>query len=273
MRQALDMESPGVSEGSRQELADFLRSRRSRIKIDETTLPRGLRRRVSGLRREEVAELSGIGTTWYTWLEQGRPVNVSTATLARIAEALRLDGEEHTHLFMLAGKMVPNGAHSCAAERIKSTASKVLQALDPNPSYLLNPFWDVLAWNNAASEVFVDFPSLAEDERNMVWLAFTNRRLRKKMRNWEAFAHCVLAHFRSDSSAHTQDARWQQIVRSLQEQSEEFRAWWAQHEVAWPQDFTNEIRDSSGMVRFYNGLNLKVQGAPDLKIVSYVESL
>src|SRR5580658_9337157 len=86
----------------RSELAAFLRSRRERISPECAGLPPGPRRRTAGLRREEVAQLSGVGLTWYTWLEQGRPINASTQVLDAIARTLRLDPAEHRHLYTLA---------------------------------------------------------------------------------------------------------------------------------------------------------------------------
>ncbi|MEV4325694.1 helix-turn-helix transcriptional regulator, partial [Microbispora rosea] len=86
----------------REELAAFLRSRRERIRPEDVGLPPGLRRRTPGLRREEVAQLAGVGVTWYTWLEQGRPINASVQVLDAIARTLRLDAAEREHLYRLA---------------------------------------------------------------------------------------------------------------------------------------------------------------------------
>ena len=86
----------------RTELAAFLRARRERINPEDVGLPPGTRRRTAGLRREELAQLAGVGVTWYTWLEQGRPINASVQVLDAIARTLRLDGTERGHLFRLA---------------------------------------------------------------------------------------------------------------------------------------------------------------------------
>src|ERR1700730_18548155 len=96
------------SHSRRAGLAAFLRSRRERITPVEAGLPPGLRRRTPGLRREEVAQLAGVGVTWYTWLEQGRPINASVQVLDAIARTLRLDATERGHLFRLAD--VPGAA-------------------------------------------------------------------------------------------------------------------------------------------------------------------
>src|SRR5215467_5019822 len=92
----------------RHELAAFLRSRRERITPEDAGLPGGYRRRTAGLRREEVAQLAGVGVTWYTWLEQGRPIRASVQVLEAVAKTLRLDAVERQHLFRLAE--VPDAA-------------------------------------------------------------------------------------------------------------------------------------------------------------------
>src|SRR6266567_4685600 len=91
----------------RGELANFLRTRRARLSPTEVGLPRTARRKTAGLRREEVAQLAGVGVTWYTWLEQGRDINVSVQVLDSLARTLRLSSEEKAHLFLLAGQTPP----------------------------------------------------------------------------------------------------------------------------------------------------------------------
>src|SRR5258708_18886115 len=102
----------------RAELAAFLRSRRERITPEDVGLAPGIRRRTAGLRREEVAMLAGVGVTWYTWLEQGRPINASTQVLDAVARTLKLDQPEREHLYRLAD--VPEAA--AAAEEAAQVA-------------------------------------------------------------------------------------------------------------------------------------------------------
>src|SRR6266700_7728500 len=99
--------SPLAEEIRRREIAAFLRSRRERISPEQVGLPSSRRRRTPGLRREEVAQLAGVGVTWYTWLEQGRDINVSVQVLDSLARTLRLSSEEKAHLFLLAGQVPP----------------------------------------------------------------------------------------------------------------------------------------------------------------------
>ena len=112
--------------GSRRaELAAFLRSRRERITPEQVGLPPGLRRRTPGLRREEVAQLAGVGVTWYTWLEQGRPINASAQVLGAVAQTLRLDPAERQHLYRLADvadAAGPAGSRGARASRSRPTS-------------------------------------------------------------------------------------------------------------------------------------------------------
>lgn len=133
------------------ELADFLRTRRQRLTPQEVGLPVGTRRRTTGLRREEVALLADIGITWYTWLEQGRPINVSSQVLERLARTLRLTPAETAHLYTLARRALPK-ADVC--EEVTLGLRAVLDALEYVPACAVNTCWDVLAWNRAAGLVF-----------------------------------------------------------------------------------------------------------------------
>src|SRR6185312_15156773 len=139
----------GNGERRRAELADFLRRRRESIRPEDVGLPSGGRRRTPGLRREEVAQLAGVGTTWYTWLEQGRDVRASFDVLEAIAKALRLTGAERNHLILLGrGEEAP--ACKPPAERVSPTLRRLVESLGANPAMVLGRRWDYLAWNRAA---------------------------------------------------------------------------------------------------------------------------
>src|SRR5436309_12421078 len=129
----------------RLELAAFLRSRRERISPGDVGLPPGPRRRTPGLRREEVAQLAGVGVTWYTWLEQGRPINASVQVLDAIAAGLRLGASERWHLYRLAE--VPGVPTPKTTYAVPSEVVAVLDALDPSPACVYNGKNDLLACN------------------------------------------------------------------------------------------------------------------------------
>src|SRR6266699_3222874 len=137
----------------REALADFLRKRRASLSPTEVDLPPGLRRRTPGLRREEVAQLANMGTSWYVWLEQGRDVHPSAAVLESLARALRLTPNERRHLFLLAGQPLPPPV-SPVEESVNPALQQMLDDLNPSPAYVLGCRYDLLAWNTAADALF-----------------------------------------------------------------------------------------------------------------------
>jgi transcriptional regulator with XRE-family HTH domain len=256
----------------RRELASFLRASRARLSPADVHLPRTARRRVAGLRREEVAELAGIGAAWYTWMEQARPLNVSVSTLERISVALQLDDQEREHLFLLGGQATPRPDGGDRGE-VMGSVRQVLASLDPNPAYALNPRWDVIAWNRAAAVLFGDFEKILKSRRNIVSLTFTDKKFRNLFVDWEPFARCVIAHFRSDSAAHAGDPRWSELIHVLSQQSVEFREWWPSHQVAWPPNLRKELRHPvMGRVVFQT-LDLELFRPARLRVVAYMPAL
>src|SRR5206468_8868135 len=142
---------PGTDTTTRAELGDFLKSRRARISPATVGLPNRSRRRTPGLRREEVADLAGVGLTWYTWLEQGRDIRVSVEVLSGIARALQLEPAERAHLFRLAGHAPP--ATETATAVISPRLQRVLDHWDPFPAHVAGRRRDVLAWNRASDMI------------------------------------------------------------------------------------------------------------------------
>jgi transcriptional regulator with XRE-family HTH domain len=227
-----DADADGV--GRRAELADFLRTRRANLQPDDVGLPTGGRRRTPGLRREEVASLAGVGTTWYTWLEQGRDVRASLDVLEALGRALRLTPAEHGHLILLGrGEQAP--ACKAPIERVSVGLRRVIENLRPGPAYVLGRRWDYLAWNPAASAVF-GWDGLPRDglpvTRNHVWLTFMDPARRELIPDWMLTARTLLAKFRADSARHIGDPAFEQLISTLQGSSPEFRKWWGRHEVS-----------------------------------------
>jgi transcriptional regulator with XRE-family HTH domain len=223
-----------INAQQREALAAFLQACRKRLTPEQVGLPAGERRRVKGLRREEVAVLSGISVIWYTWLEQGRPIKVSEATLDALAQVLRLSEAERTYLFLLAApdpallpspiKPVP----SLASE--EASLMPVLDALDPNPALLRDHHWDILAWNQAEAAMY-PWQSLAPEERNLLLYLFTSPQARSSLPLWEEYARSVLRIFRLTMGQFPPDERFATLVRHLQERSSEFELWWEEHTV------------------------------------------
>jgi transcriptional regulator with XRE-family HTH domain len=215
----------------REELADFLRTRRSSIQPGDVGLPNGGRRRTPGLRREEVAQLAGVGATWYTWLEQGRDVRASLEVLEALAGALRLTPAERSHLILLGrGEQAP----PCKPppEQVSPTLRRLIENLGPNPAYLLGRRWDYLAWNRAFQVVFGWEPGVDPLSRNQVWLTFMDPSRRKLFVDWEAGARLLVARFRADTAKHIGEPGFEELIEALRSSSPAFRKWWNHHEVA-----------------------------------------
>lgn len=220
----------------RVDLAEFLRVRRSALTPEQVGLVPGPRRRTPGLRREEVALLAGVSVSWYTWLEQGRPINVSTDVLDALARVLRLDAVERHYLAELAG-------HSAGADLAggpgrplhppaPAWSDRLLSALDPAPAYLLGPTWDYLAWNAAQARLFPTLETLDDTTRNLVWVMFAVPETRELIIDWEDDARQVLSQFRAETTAIRHAPAIVDLVARLRSVSPEFDGWWPRHDVA-----------------------------------------
>jgi hypothetical protein len=213
----------------RQELSNFLRTRRARLSAADVGLPAATRRRTPGLRREEVAQLAAMSVTWYTWLEQGRPISISAEMLDNLARVLRLDGIERVQLFQLALRE-PVLDSRPRPPRISPLLKQMLDQMEHLPAFILGPRWDVLAWNLAAG-AFFGFPGIAAGERNFLWLVFTDSALRSLIIDWPTRARDVLARFRVNYGRHAGDKHFVQLVDRLKSVSAEFAEWWPRHDV------------------------------------------
>jgi transcriptional regulator with XRE-family HTH domain len=254
-------------ERRRAELADFLRKRRAHLKPEEVGLAGGGRRRTPGLRREEVAQLAGVGATWYTWLEQGRDVRASLDVLEAISRALRLTPAERTHLVLLGRGEEPPPCKS--AERVSATVRRLIENLGPNPAYVIGRRWDYLAWNRAASAVFGDFAALPRAARNHVWVHFMDAARREMLPDWERSARLVVAKFRADSARHIGDPEFEQLIGTLRRSSPEFCQAWKRHEVARSGEGRKEIRHPQvGTLRFEHAV-FHPTDSPEQRLILY----
>ena len=214
----------------RTELAQFLRVCRERVSPDTVGLPMGKRRRTPGLRREELAIVAGVGTTWYTWLEQGRAITVSVPILESLARVLQLDADERAHLFILAREQLPVIPLPWE-QTVDPALHLILETMGVYPAYVLSPRSDFIAWNQAACHVYTDFSRMSPQERNFLWFLFTDRRYRTQLLNWEEEAHRALALFRASTQRYIGEAWLTELVTALQGVSPEFREWWPRHDV------------------------------------------
>ncbi|KAA0024427.1 helix-turn-helix transcriptional regulator [Antrihabitans cavernicola] len=212
----------------RDELSAFLKSRRGRISPDEVGLPPGPRRRTPGLRREEVAQLSGIGITWYTWLEQGRSINVSTQVLDAVARTLRLDAAEHAHLYRLAD--VPTVPAS-GCEQIPEELQTILDHLGALPACLLGPRYDVLRYNDAYQALC---PGCISSGRNTLWEVFTTPGCCNAFAPQQDDKGRMVAYLRGAYGKNVGDPTWLDFIGRLSTASPEFAALWERNDVAVP---------------------------------------
>jgi transcriptional regulator with XRE-family HTH domain len=213
-------------------LGEFIRAHRERLSPQAVGLPPGPRRRTPGLRREEVAQLCGVSPTWYTWIEQGRPVSASADALARIAVALRLSRAERAYLFELAGERDPAEPTPASNDAPASLIATV--GLVDAPAYVLDRQWNALAWNTQAAELFVgwlDGAPEAPGERNLLRFTFTEPAARKLIVDWEARARRLVAEFRADSIRHLNDGPTRALIDALSAESDEFVRFWSSQDV------------------------------------------
>lgn len=225
----------------RHELAAFLRHRREHIRPEQVGLPRGRRRRTPGLRREEVAQLSSVGVTWYTWLEQARDIHVSAQVLDALARALLLDSSERAHLFRLGGEPDPSPGTNCAG--VTPAQRAVLEQLEPFPACLQNSRYDILAYNRTYGLLLCDLDTVPPENRNCLVLAFTDETWRSSIVHLEATHRLMAAKLRSAMAGHLADPSWKALLGRLRKESPEFRAVWDLHEVVDPGDKRKEFRN------------------------------
>ena len=220
---------PDPEAARRAELGAFLRAQRAKLQPEDVGLePTSGRRNTPGLRREEVAHLSGVGLTWYTWLEQGRRITTSAPVMDALARALCLDREAHGHLRCLADlpmpepEPIPDGAGGEFA--------RLLDTLLPAPACIFGPSFDFVAWNETFATIWRP-DRLPEGRCNAVWMAFGEAEHRRTWVNWEQRSRRLLAELRAAAAQHPGDPRFAELVDALEQNSSEFRAWWASYEV------------------------------------------
>ncbi|KUN21502.1 XRE family transcriptional regulator [Streptomyces antibioticus] len=210
------------------DLGNFLRSRRARIQPEEVGLPSYGRRRVPGLRREEVAQLAGVSVDYYIRLEQGRGPSVSDAVLDAIARVLRLDDTEHAYLRAVARPQ--KKPKSRRAPRVRPGVQLLLDSMDRTPAFVVDPGMETLAWN-ALGDALHGFSRMAPDQRNLVRQLFLDAGGRDLYPDFAAIAAQTVARLRLSAGAHPDDRALRDLVGELSLKSEDFRRLWADHQV------------------------------------------
>ncbi|MBN9490634.1 MAG: helix-turn-helix domain-containing protein [Alphaproteobacteria bacterium] len=216
-----------MNDPRRGELGNFLRSRREGLNPKAVGLPVGRRRRTVGLRREEVAELAGIGVDWYVRLEQGRTVSPSVTTIDALARALRLSKVEHAHLRALTGI---GNRRAFVRESVPEAIQRLVESLD-QPAYITGRRWDVLAWNDSAEEIF-EFGSLPQEDRNtLICMLTIPARRRLYGAGWADIAKRMVAQFRATHDLWAGDPAFIDLLTRLRQGCPEFSGWWKAHDI------------------------------------------
>ncbi|MFC7623976.1 helix-turn-helix transcriptional regulator [Microlunatus sp. GCM10028923] len=209
------------------DLGEFLRSRRARVRPEDVGLPGGGRRRVAGLRREELALLAGVSVDYYVRLEQGRTPAVSDAVLDAVARVLRLDETERSHLRNL---VRPARRRRPAAQRVRPGLSRLLEMAGDVPAFVMGRRSEVLAWNPLADAVY-GFSGMPPAERNSARHTFLRPEARLFYRDWPSVAADMVAFLRLDAGRYPDDAELAALVGELSMKDDTFRTLWAEHTV------------------------------------------
>ncbi|MDX2701250.1 helix-turn-helix transcriptional regulator [Streptomyces sp. PA03-6a] len=217
------------------ELGDFLRSCRGRLSPADAGMPRTSRRRVPGLRREELAQLAGVSSDYYTRLEQGRSRTASPEILESLATALRLDDTEREHLFDLANRRPTQrrASRPTPAERVSPAVRQLLSTLDSAgcPAFVLGRRTDVLAANPLSRALIADFATMPAGERNQTRFVFLDPAARELYADWDTVAADTAAMLRMDAGRHPDDRQLRELVGEVAARSADFRVYWAERRV------------------------------------------
>jgi transcriptional regulator with XRE-family HTH domain len=255
------------AEARRHELASFLRNRRERITPEQVGLPTAGRRRTPGLRREEVAQLAGVGVTWYTWLEQGRDIAPSPQVLDAISRTLHLDLHERTHLFRLSG--APDPAKSGGCHAVPDTVRLLLDQLEPFPAAVVNGRYDLLAYNGTYQAVVGDLDSLPPEDRNALWRMFTDPSVRDTVVDWDEAAPRMVASFRASMAKHMGEPAWKCFLSRMLGASPEFAEIWERHEVAPIQRMTKRMFSPAVGLLQMESTSLWVAESVGVRMITY----
>ena len=249
-------------------LGSLLRERRERLQPADVGLPAGTRRRARGLRREEVALRAAISPTYLAFLEQGRDVRPSRPVLDALAAALLLAPAERAHLHELVHGAPPVELHPFV-EDVAAGVAALVDRLDPQPAYVTGRRFDVLAANRAARVMWTDWPTLAPDERNMVWWTFTDPAARRVLVEWEREASALLARYRAAADRHPGNPHFENLTARLHAVCPEIQAWWPRHDIAPLASGTKRLHHPTLGVIEFEHVVLQVADAPEQKLVTF----
>ncbi|WFE55951.1 helix-turn-helix transcriptional regulator [Micromonospora sp. WMMD712] len=248
-------------------LGEFLRSRRGVIRPQDAGLTRyGERRRVSGLRREELAQLAGVSVSYYTRLEQGQAHNVSDEVLDAVARALQLDSDERAHLFVLARPGRSAGDRVARAHAAPPALQQMLAMMPDVPAMVLGAATDVHAWNPLGHALLAWH---LDEPPNMSSSVFLDPRMRELYADWPGKARSVVAYLRMAVGRYRGDRRVVGLVEELLSRSPEFAAMWAEHPVSTCESMTYDMAHPVVGALTVNQHTLRLEETPDLMLVTF----
>lgn len=231
----------------RRALGAFIRTRRETLSPqDHGVSPHG-RRRTPGLRREEVAQLAGVSTTWYTWLEQGRDISMSAMALSRLANALSLNSAERTYLFNLSSHRDPSAPSAVQHPALPAALAVLVEGI-VHPAYVTDRLFRACHWNGAAADLLR--PWLVKGDASLLRYMFLDPGARSFVMDWENRAQRLLAEFRADTAIALDDPDIADLVRELSAQSADFQRLWTNHRV---------LAREGGLRRFHHADRGEVQ--------------
>ncbi|MGH8995597.1 MAG: helix-turn-helix transcriptional regulator [Acidimicrobiales bacterium] len=252
----------------RAELAGFLRAHRADLHPEDLGLfcvPG--RRNTPGLRREEVAQLSGVSVTWYTWLEQARQAEPSSQVIDALARAFRLDAESHRHLRRLAGLAVPEPDQM--PDDVGPELHRLLATIEPSPACVLGPRFDFLDWNCPFDRIWQP-ASLPPDRQNLMWLYFAQGTTAHMIVRRQERARHLLGQFRATAAQHAGDERFAELIAALHGESALFREWWPHYSVEQALTGTITVRHPKvGTIRI-EVIELRIPARPSLTVSVHI---
>jgi transcriptional regulator with XRE-family HTH domain len=270
----------------RDEVRDFLTTRRERLTPQQAGVPFfGGKRRVKGLRREEVAMLAGMSTDYYTRLERGNLSGVSDAVLDALARALRLDEAERAHLFNLAA--TANTSQRAAAARaprrsgnrtgVRPGVQRILDTIDA-PAYVRNGRMDIVAANRLGRALFAEAYGAGAGADadgtgatfNLARYLFLDPRARDFFLEWETVAATCVAALHAEAGRNPYDRGLTDLIGQLCTRSEEFRTWWATRDVKLHHTAAKTLHHPIAGDLELTGEALHLPGDPGLTIITYV---
>jgi transcriptional regulator with XRE-family HTH domain len=256
-----------VPQTQRRQLIDFLKGCRARLTPAQVGLPDTNRRRTPGLRREDVAALAGVSVTWYTWLEQGRDIQVSADVLERISTTLRMSPDEREYLFALVQHRPAPPVPARTAE-ISSTMRRMLDALGV-PALIMTARWDVMAWNELMRKVFRDYGQIPAERRNLIRILLVDDEgYQRDAEAYEAMARRILAKFRVDYSQTPDDPAFEELISELNAECPTFRRLWGRAEVVGRSEAVANHPALGGLT--FEHSSFVPEGSPNLRLLIFV---